>query len=158
MYVILYRALQDVIPSYARTQTSPFGINSFDLDNLLRAEGLRDPLLRQAIVTLHMEIRQVVDFHNGMRARILLKMDLLLPSKYNTRLVVFIDPVEASLFKILSSTKGIVLQLQQGIQLKEACWRSLRNWYMSDNLDLKIEKVLSNLEEKVNSNVKSEPL
>jgi hypothetical protein len=29
---------------------------------------------------------------------------------------------------------------------------------MSDNLDLKIEKVLSNLEEKVNSNVKSEPL
>ncbi|OXA50457.1 Midasin [Folsomia candida] len=95
--------------SISKSPISPFGITFFDLDNLLRAEGLKDCGIRKALINLHTELTD------------------------STSLAT--DSTELSVFRIVSSTKEIVVQLQQGISLPEACQRSLSNWYMSGNFD-----------------------
>lgn len=51
--------------SISKSPISPFGITFFDLDNLLRAEGLKDCGIRKALINLHTELTDSTSLATG---------------------------------------------------------------------------------------------
>lgn len=58
-----------LLPASWPSQVSRFGISFVDLDNLLRAEGLRDSGIRQALINLHTYLRDSTACLTGMLKR-----------------------------------------------------------------------------------------
>jgi len=113
-----------------------FGINYFDLNILLQAEGLQDRILRSEVLKLHRKIQEALSaFKDG----------------------------DLQMFKVIASSKSFMQQLQQGIKFEEAMQRALRQTYCFSRIqDVEvlplIESVVNGLQERVNTNSKNSKL
>lgn len=91
--------------TYPHAVTSEFGISIFDLDDMLKLEGIHSPKLRAAVLNLHREIHQISS------------SNWALDSRFS---------------RMLSIWRQIAVQIENGIDFREAMCAAFTSAYVED--------------------------